>query len=899
MGVRAWWLYLGERFEEGSMIKSKIRLLSVSALAGAGLLVSSPLVAQEFRLGDVDVRLSTTASVGLTVATADREEKFLPLVNGGPNGTFATVSQGGDAPGLGSLYVAADTGDCLHNLSNCQSATPTTETGGYAGSINTDDGRLNFDNGDLTSAVAKATVDIEANSGNLRAFARISAFYDAVLSSDSSYERKEMYESGENVAQNHLEVLDAYVDYEGSVMDLPFMVRVGKQVINWGESTFVLGGNSVFSPIDVAAIQRPGAEIKEALLPVEALYGSISLPYDLSVEAYVGGHDPFKLPAAGSFLSNVDGFFEGGIGGSFIGGSPDSGNGRLNCHRTAEQAQAAGYGNVAAGAYTQGLGAAYEAALAADGKSNCTSGDGQDFADFRYKLGSGSLTAEEERVAAADPYFLPRNKSRDDDPDFGDTYGLAVRWYAENLNSTEFGLYYQKYNSRIPYVSIWAPGLQPGVGAIGASSSAANRGSAMLAECGAWLIGAPVAPIASLGYPGGYSKGFAIADMISNTNVVDNFGILDDETDFGQVIDGLHGDGGSAAGWDEVGNGLIAAGYIDLATKTALEARDGVVGDGWTTPANTAARAMETSCYSFASASSTYAGQGLDTGEMVVGMGWGNSEYVAEYPEVEVMGISFATTAFGWGVQGEVAYRPDMPMQIDTDSVTISTLVANCGFGGYGGYATASAYQSFAEFNRHRDIGCGDTGLISGIEEADALNWDIGTTALFASSHPITRFFRANSAVFLTEFAGLIVDEIDDDNGRFEDGTGIVSVNNCTSGSDLALKGVFSLDPRDADECRGTKESSGAVLLGRLTYNNVFGTPWSLSPTLVISEGLSGRSPRPAGNWIEGVGRRGLSVSADYQDWTVGVSYTDYYGDIKFSRMVDKDNISISVVRGF
>lgn len=881
------------------MFKSKMRLLGASALVGAGLLASDIAVAQEIRLGDVNVRMSTTASFGLTVATADREEGFLPVVNGGPNSTVVTVSHGGDDPSVGNLYLAADKSDCLENGSNCQGGTPTKATGGYAGSINTDDGRLNFDNGDLTSAVTKATVDIDATSGNFRAFARVSAFYDAVLSSDSSYERREMYESGENIAQNHMEILDAFVDYEGSVMDYPFLIRAGKQVINWGESTFVLGGNSVFSPIDVAAIQRPGAEIKEALLPVEAFYGSISLPYDLSLEAYVGGHDPFKLPAAGSFLSNVDGFFEGGVGGSFIGGAPDSGNGRINCHRTASEATAAGYGTTAASPYTQGIGSAWEASLAANGKSNCTTGAGQDFADFRYSLGSGNLTAEEERVAAEDPYFIRRSKHLDDDPDFGDTYGLALRWYAENLNSTEFGLYYQKYNSRIPYVSIMANGLAPGVAAISATSSAANRGQAMKDECAAWLINAPVAPIASLGYPGGYNKGFDIADMIANTNVSDVHGILDDQTAFGQTIDALHGDGGTAAGWDEIGDVLIAGGLIDSSQKTALEARDGVVGNGWTTPANTAARALEVACYSFASATQTHADQGLDTGEMVVGMGWGYSELVAEYPEVEVIGLSFATTAFGWGVQGELAYRPDMSFQIDTDSVTISTLVANCGFGGYGGYATAGAYQAFSEYNQHRDLGCGDTGLISGIEEADALNWDIGTTALFASSHPITNFFGANSAVLLTEFAGLIVDEIDDDNGRFEDGTGIVSVNNCTSGSDLALKSVFNLDPRDADECRGTKESSGMVLLGRLTYNNVFGTPWSLSPTLVISEGLSGRSPRPAASWIEGVGRRGLSISADYQDWTVGVSYSDYYGDKKFSRMVDKDNISISVVRGF
>ena len=40
---------------------------------------------------------------------------------------------------------------------------------------------------------------------------------------------------------------------------------------------------------------------------------------------------------------------------------------------------------------------------------------------------------------------------RDEDEE---SLGLALRYYAENLNSTEFGLYYQKYDSRIPYFNV-------------------------------------------------------------------------------------------------------------------------------------------------------------------------------------------------------------------------------------------------------------------------------------------------------------------------------------------------------------------------------------------------------------------------------------------------------------
>ena len=56
-----------------------------------------------------------------------------------------------------------------------------------------------------------------------------------------------------------------------------------------------------------------------------------------------------------------------------------------------------------------------------------------------------------------------------------------------------------------------------------------------------------------------------------------------------------------------------------------------------------------------------------------------------DYPEdIEVFGVSFATTLGSWGVQGEIAYRPEAPLQIDTDSLAIGTLVNNCGLANYG-----------------------------------------------------------------------------------------------------------------------------------------------------------------------------------------------------------------------
>ena len=861
------------------MFKNKLRLLGMSTLVGAGLLASGPASAYNMRLGDVDIQVDTTVSAGISVRTASRDRSLLPTVNGGPNGSMPTMKYVNGVPtaltttGRLDLMTSAQKNGCDQNGSICHTVSPEPDNGGYAGSINTDDGRLNFDKGDLTSGLLKATVDVQASVGNFRAFSRVSGFYDAVLDNEDSYERRGIYSSGYNDGVRHIDLLDAYIDYESSFMGNAFLIRVGKQVINWGEPTFILGGNSVFSPIDVAALQRPGAEIKEALLPVEAIYGSISLPYDLSLEAYVGGHDPFEFAPAGTSLSNVDGFFTGGVGGSFIGGNRNSGTGRINCDRAT------------ASVYTQTLGTAYETALKAAGMSNCSSGPAKNFADFRYGLGTtAGITAEEERVAAGDPYFLARNTSLDTDTDF-DSVGVALRWYAENLNSTEFGFYYQDYASRIPYVSIYANGPSTGLGTIGAGSSHLDRGYPMITECGAALQ----------------------TKALLTHKVRDDTGITDETSVLGKKLDELHGAGGSQ----------MTLAKLNTANKGALAGLVTLAGaDGYISAPNTYGRSFELACYSFLSANqagkmiSDKKGTLVDvlgTGEMVVGLGWGFSELVAEYPDIEVWGFSAATTLLGWGVQGEITYRPDMPLQIDTDSLTISTLVANCGFDGYGGYITSGVFESYAEYaataafnNKAHGVSCGDTGLISGYHREDVINWDIGTTATFTRSNALIKALGADLGILLTEFAGVYVDEVNDKNGRFDEGAGIVSANICTSGSDLALKGVFSLDPRGASECRATRSSYGGVLLARLQYNNAFGSALSISPTFVVQHGIDGRSPSPAGVWREGIGRAGLSVDIDYQgQWTTSIGYTDYYGDKTYSRNGDMDFVSLSVKRGF
>ena len=79
-------------------------------------------------------------------------------------------------------------------------------------------------------------------------------------------------------------LLDAYLYGSFDVGDSSLQLRLGNQVINWGESVFIQGVNQI-NPIDVPAARRAGAELKEILLPVWAAYANWGFNFG-SLEAF-------------------------------------------------------------------------------------------------------------------------------------------------------------------------------------------------------------------------------------------------------------------------------------------------------------------------------------------------------------------------------------------------------------------------------------------------------------------------------------------------------------------------------------------------------------------------------------------------------------------------------------
>ncbi|WP_095191740.1 DUF1302 domain-containing protein [Pseudomonas sp. Irchel 3E19] len=180
--------------------------------------------------------------------------------------------------------------------------------GGHGLSQTSDDGHANFKSGETFSKIFKGIHDLELKYGDTGVFVRGKYWYDFELK-DESRQFKDISDSNrkEGAKSSGGQILDAFVYHNYSIADQPGSVRLGKQVVSWGESTFIGGGINSINPIDVSAFRRPGAEIKEGLIPVNMFYVSQSLTENLSAEAfYQLEWDQTVVDNCGTFFSQPD-----------------------------------------------------------------------------------------------------------------------------------------------------------------------------------------------------------------------------------------------------------------------------------------------------------------------------------------------------------------------------------------------------------------------------------------------------------------------------------------------------------------------------------------------------------------------------------------------------------------
>jgi hypothetical protein len=308
------------------------------------------------------------------------------------------------------------------------SATIGLANGGSAFSVNHDDGTLNFDDGEISQNVSRFTSDLDIDGGALSAFFRVTGFIDWEQR-NGTRARTPLTDQAIDIVGERLELLDAYVTGNFDVGQAPAQLRFGQQVLSWGEGTFIPGGINVINPIDVAQFRTPGAELREALKPVAMLSGSISVTESTTLEAfYQLDWKEVEIDPPGTYFSTND----------FVG----------------------------------------------DGGSRVFLGFG-DFSDLGTSFGGLTPFINADLGALPpqplfDPTFLGVPRGANDDASDGGQFGLAMRFFSEQLQGTEFGLYYLRYNSRLPIISA-RTGTAAGVGLALQSANAVATGGATIA----------------------------------------------------------------------------------------------------------------------------------------------------------------------------------------------------------------------------------------------------------------------------------------------------------------------------------------------------------------------------------------------------------------------------------
>lgn len=331
------------------------RMAKLPLAVSLASVLATPAFAINFNIGEVEGTFDSSLSVGASWSTAKRDMDLVGSANGG------------------KAYTQTN-----------------------------DDGRLNFQRGKTFSQIFKGIHDLELKYKDTGVFLRGKYWYDAELA-DGNRPFKDISNKGrkEGAKTRGVELLDAFVYHNYAIADQPGTVRLGKQVVSWGESTFIMNSINSVNPIDVSAFRRPGAELKEGLIPVNMFFVSQNLTDQLSMEAfYQIEWDQTVVDNCGTFFSSAD--------------------------------------------------------VAADGCNNNYNILNQDFTKLLNTVGTGipgllpGYDLGQHGISySGEGLMLPRGK--DNDARDSGQWGMALRWLGDN---TEYGAYFMNYHSRAPFLSM-------------------------------------------------------------------------------------------------------------------------------------------------------------------------------------------------------------------------------------------------------------------------------------------------------------------------------------------------------------------------------------------------------------------------------------------------------------
>ncbi|MDR3419172.1 MAG: DUF1302 family protein [Nevskia sp.] len=324
-------------------------------------------------------------------------------------------------------------------------------------------------------------------------------------------------------------------------------------------------------------------------------------------------------------------------------------------------------------------------------------------------------------------------------------------------------------------------------------------------------------------------------------------------------------------------------------------------------------------------------------------------KFFLEYPEdIHLIGLSFNTTVGDYSIQGEVAYRPNLPLQVDQQDLAFAALgptLTSCSNPGLHCAGTALGGLGYNESNNLIHYGRSDftnaagqvpyndtlgvlagavpgvarafpnfiipyrggvigenppNSYIRGYERFQVYEFNLGTTrVLGATANP----FGADQVQLIGEFGGTFVPQLPpldrlqlsapgiyyaagaDGSGANGSRQACSTTPDCAVGADGLRFNPHQQDPTGYPRAF----SYGYRLIGIFKYENVL-PGVGVQPTVIYAQDVQGTSPGPAGNFLAGRKQVNTLVEARYKSaLSFDLGYTWYWGGGAFNTLSDRD----------
>lgn len=833
-------------------------------------LMCLPCCAFGFPLWGFDVYVQNQLRQQSFMLAKERAYRMLPEANGGPsynvtplydpsvagitcsNGQAVVYPNQSAQGGTINATLGYLTPDALKYGATCQGVAGQTIPI-YAGNINADDWRLNFDKGDMLQAPLSLNtiVDIRRrlSFGELAGQIRLEALYDQVLNDSGRFARSSLNDDGLDAIARYATV-DAFATLKARVAENRALnIIAGQQEIYWGERSFLPGGIAWFNPLDVPRFRQTGYDY--GVTYVNALYSEFIWSRSLSLAGYVGGWEGFSFDVPGTYAGVGGDIWRQGArpGGnqSYLvlgGGMYASGNSWPCAYNDANSWQ----GNSVNSSTKQ-----YADAL----KNYAPSCPGP--ADVLTPVTLG--LAEKQRIDSGDSWAMIPHVA---DEQGRQSFGVMAQWKNRLLN---WGVQVsaQSGDSRVPMINTFSdqPSVMPT--ATGVMDGVIARG-ATLSGLGLLLM--------QTGSP--YNPAYKNVKLNTSNALMQT---LKNDTS----LDGYGAPSGSVAEMNALQYQMALAQKVSVTPSTPQ---------------------------GFEAAGATYTGAISIKPNLNMGV-------YGVYPHEDVYGLSAKYIGFGDGQSPlffNIAYRPQTPLQFDVSELMIAGVFNNCLMSSTGVYEPALLNKEpyHNEFDLglgQQKVGCRDyrTVLEGYTKHYDGWVMDFVGQGLLKDKRMLWSDRLFGRLQMRTVYAGGISERANMSEQAVVNGVPVTAPlmpldNLCVSGSDLPLAALIGFDPRPPVVCRPTEYSMGLVVGGGVDYYGVqiFGKPYTLTPGVFYSRGLVGRSPRPLGVWLKNVGYYMLGMQLkNNQSWSYDLQYRGYFGPAMYNSEYGNDALVLSMTYTF